>query len=248
MSRARILAIIDGTSPEDGPYMAIAVKTLIIASAVVIALETIPDLANRYGKVMRQAEYVFVSLFILEYGIRVVCAPRPVRYIFSFWGLIDFLACVPALLLLMPDLAAVRVLRLLRLVRVLKLLRLRTAMARLEHALWQVRDELILFSVLALLMLYLAAVGIYHLEHNAQPDVFTSIPASLWWAMATLTTVGYGDAYPITVGGKIFTACVLLIGLGIVAVPVGLVTSALLSADQHLRKSDKNSQGDDDDI
>ena len=96
------------------------------------------------------------------------------------------------------------------------------------------REELILFGFVAAIMLYLSAVGIYYFENSAQPEQFKSVFHSLWWAVTTLTTVGYGDMYPITVGGKLFTFCVLIIGLGIVAVPTGLIASAL----SQIRKED----------
>ena len=92
------------------------------------------------------------------------------------------------------------------------------------------KDEGLIFLFSTTLVLYLAAAGIYHFEHEAQPDTFGPIPESLWWAVATLTTVGYGDAYPVTAGGRVFTAVILLCGMGIVAVPAGLVATALTRA------------------
>ena len=100
-------------------------------------------------------------------------------------------------------------------------------MQRFHIAFGIVREEVVLFICFALFLLYLSALGIYHFEHQAQPEVFASVIHSLWWAVATLTTVGYGDIYPVTVGGKIFTFFILIIGMGIVAVPAGLVASAL---------------------
>ena len=94
------------------------------------------------------------------------------------------------------------------------------------------REEIVLFAVSALIMIYLAGVGIYYFEHEAQPKVFRSMFDGLWWAVATLTTVGYGDSYPITAGGRLFTFLILIIGLGIIAVPTGMVASALSKARQ----------------
>lgn len=202
---------------------------LILASAFVIAVETLPGLPDWLARTLTVAEVALVAVFTLEYCARLISARRPWRYALSFWGLVDLLAILPALLLLSPDWAALRTLRLLRLTRLVKLFRADRAMARLARALMAVRGELAVFGFLALVVTYLAAVGIYHFESVAQPGVFGSIPASLWWAIATLTTVGYGDVYPITTGGQIFTACILLVGLGVVAVPAGLVTAALLA-------------------
>lgn len=103
-------------------------------------------------------------------------------------------------------------------------------MQRFSNALKIAKEELILFSIVAVILLYLSAVGIFYFEGKAQPDVFKSVFHSLWWAVVTLTTVGYGDAYPVTIGGKMFTFFVLTIGLGVVAVPTGLVASALSAA------------------
>ena len=114
--------------------------------------------------------------------------------------------------------------------RILKLFKANRALDRIANAVFSVRAEFGIFLFIAVTALYLAAVGIYHFENAAQPDVFSSIPQSLCWAVATLTTVGYGDVYPVTAGGRIFTGAVLLIGIGVIAVPAGLITAALTEA------------------
>lgn len=116
------------------------------------------------------------------------------------------------------------------LIRILKLARYNTAVRRFHLAFLIAKEELILFFAATLLMLFIAATGMYYFEHDAQPDKFASVFHSMWWAVATLTTVGYGDIYPITVGGKIFTFFVLIIGLGVISVPIGLVASAFSKA------------------
>ena len=100
-------------------------------------------------------------------------------------------------------------------------------MERFKEALSQSKEEFVLFFILTVILFYLASVGIYFFEHDKQPEHFSSVFASMWWAVATLTTVGYGDVYPVTVGGKIFTSVILLLGLGIVAIPAGIISSAL---------------------
>ena len=114
-----------------------------------------------------------------------------------------------------------------RLIRAFKILRYSEAIQRFRNAFREVREELILFFVAMAFMLYISAVGIYYFENAAQPEQFKSVFHCLWWAVVTLTTVGYGDAYPITTGGKIFTSFIAIIGIGIVAVPTGLLASAL---------------------
>jgi voltage-gated potassium channel len=144
--------------------------------------------------------------------------------------LVDLLAILPFYIAYRLDLRAVRIFRLLLLVRILKLFRYNKAIKRFHRALIIAKEELILFGFVAIIMLYLSAVGIYYFENETQPDQFKSVIHSLWWALTTLTTVGYGDMFPVTAGGKFFTFLVLMVGLGIVAVPTGLIASALSQA------------------
>jgi voltage-gated potassium channel len=227
MRRSRIIDILDGTDPAVGRGPALVIYALIVASAVIIALETMPSLRDETQRALRIAEFAILVVFSLEYILRLTCAEKPLRYAFSFWGIVDFIAVVPAVLFLFPDLTTVRAFRLLRILRLLKLFKANNALVRIAYAIDRVKAEFGIFLFIALVALYLSAVGIYHFEHIAQPEAFSSIPASLWWAVATLTTVGYGDVYPITTGGRIFTGAVLVIGIGVVAVPAGLITAAL---------------------
>ena len=125
------------------------------------------------------------------------------------------------------DMRSLRALRMLRLFRLFKLVRYNNAIERFARAFAIAREEIVVFAVVTVILLFFSGIGIYYFEHEAQPDVFSSIFHSLWWAMVTLTTVGYGDMVPITAGGRIFTFFMLLIGLGIVAVPAGLLAAAL---------------------
>ena len=139
------------------------------------------------------------------------------------------------------DLRGVRAFRLLRLFRIFKLFRYNEKVRRFHRAFLIAREEVVLFFFAACVLLFVAGVGIYYFENPAQPEAFASIFHSLWWAVATLTTVGYGDIYPITVGGKVFTFMVLIIGLGVVSVPAGLVASALSEARRLEQKDGKGS-------
>jgi len=235
--RARLHAILEGRDPVWGRSVAFLLNGLILASAVSVALETMPELAG-WIPAFVLFERIVVVVFAVEYGLRLWSSPSPRRYAFSLGGLIDLLAFLPSLLLWGYDWRAIRVLRLIRLVRLFKLLRFSTALDRLIAALREIRDELVIFSMMALFVLYLAAVGIYHFEHEAQPETFGTVPESMWWAVVSLTTVGYGDAYPITAGGRIFTALVLFVGLGVVAVPTGLIATAL-SAQRNAERRDE---------
>lgn len=142
-------------------------------------------------------------------------------------GIVDLMAILPFDLALGLDLRSVRALRLLRLFRIFKLARYSKAMNRYRDAFISIKEELVLFGVTAMIILYLSSVGIYYFENPAQPEVFSSVFTAMWWAVVTLTTVGYGDVYPVTIGGRIFTTLILMVGLGVVAVPTGLFAAAL---------------------
>ena len=216
----------------------LAIQGLILASLVTFAWDTVPGISDTAKTFLTTFEVATVALFTIEYLLRVTVSRPWYRFTFSFFGLVDLLAILPFYLTAGLDLRSVRVLRVLRLFRVLKLLRYSKAIRRFRRAVAIAREELVLFFLSALLLLYLCGVGIYYLESDVQPHTFGSVFDGLWWAVATLSTVGYGDTYPMTVGGRVFTFAILMIGLGIVAVPSGLVASALAQARQELAEED----------
>lgn len=207
-------------------------QAVIVLSLIDFALETLPDLTANERFWIQVVEVFTVSVFAVEYLIRLVMSKKRRSYAFGFFGIVDLLSFLPFLLGLAVDLRSVRAIRILRIFRILKLARYSRAARRLHRAFIISREELILFATCASILLYLAAVGIYYFEHEAQPEVFRSMFDGLWWAVATLTTVGFGDCYPITTGGRLFTFFILAIGLGIIAVPTGMVASALSKARQ----------------
>lgn len=210
-----------------GKVFDLVIQTLIIISLFTFSLETLPDLSPESRNILGWVEAVIVILFTIEYALRVYVADRKTGYIFSFYGIVDFLAILPFYLAIGVDMRTLRALRLLRLFRLFKLARYNAAIDRFVKAFTIAREEIIIFAMVTIILLYFSATGIYYFEHEAQPEVFASIFHSMWWAVTTLTTVGYGDMYPITVGGRVFTFCILIIGLGIVAIPAGLLASAL---------------------
>lgn len=238
MTRFEIPQMLDGTHPAAPRSVALAHQALIFASGLAISLETVPDLPGWAHVALKRFEFGVLLAFTFEYVVRLTCARRPLRYVFSFWGVVDLLSCLPLLAFVTPQLAALRTIRLLRLIRMLKLLHTNAALKRLERALHSVRGELAVFAVLAFIILYIAGVGIYIFEHDAQPEAFSSIPISLWWAIVSFTTVGYGDIYPITPAGRIFTAALLFVGLGVIAVPTALISAALIRTDVSTRIDD----------
>ena len=203
------------------------VQGFIVVSLIIVALETLPNLPPGVMTGFKILEWFLVVAFTLEYLLRLFTAEKKLSYVFSFFGLIDLLAILPFYLSLGFDLKCIRVFRLFRLFLSLKWLRYSAAANRLGQALSEIKEELIIYFLATGLLLYLASVGIYYFEYEAQPDQFQSVPHSFWWAIITVTTVGYGDVYPITLGGRIFTSVVLLLGLGVIAVPSGLIASAM---------------------
>ena len=201
-------------------------QALIILSLVSFSFETLPNLDDGIKELLNVFETISVCIFSAEYLLRVFLNKKPFKYIFSFFGIIDLLAILPFYLASGIDLRSVRIFRLFRLFRVFKLLQYNDALDRVSDAFSSVKKELVVFGVATIFMLYVAAVGIYYCENPAQPEQFKSVFHSLWWSVTTLTTVGYGDIYPITIGGKIFTTFVVFIGMGMVAIPTGLLASA----------------------
>lgn len=200
---------------------------LIIFSVICFSIETLPGLNTKTMSFFFYAETIVVVIFTIEYLLRLYSRDKRWKFVFSFYGIVDLLAILPYYLVTALDLRSLRLLRLLRLLRIVKLTRYNKAWLRFSRAIFMAKEELAIFTFASFLMIYLAAVGIYHFEHAAQPEVFKSIFDCLWWAVATLTTVGYGDVFPITLGGRLFTFFVLMIGLGLVAVPTGIVASSL---------------------
>ncbi len=205
----------------------LVIQALIIISLLSFSFETLPNLDPEMYQLLGYIEAVTVILFTIEYLMRVYVADHRLTYMFSFYGIVDLLAILPFYLTLGIDMRSLRTLRLLRLFRLFKLVRYNKAIERFVRAFSIAREEIIVFVMVTVILLYLCAIGIYYFEHDAQPELFASIFHSMWWAVTTLTTVGYGDMYPITAGGRIFTFSILMLGLGIVAIPAGLLASAL---------------------
>ena len=227
---AVIKAMLEQPETPAGRRFALVIQALIVFSLISFSIETLPNLSPETRQWLRIAEIVTVAIFTIEYVLRVAVADRRLGFVFSFYGIIDLAAIVPFYVTTGLDLRSLRAFRLLRLFRIFKLLRYQHAIETYRQAFKDIREELILFTAVTALLLFLSAVGIYYFESEVQPEAFGSVFHCLWWAVATLTTVGYGDVYPITVGGRIFTAFMLFLSLGCVAVPAGLVASALTTA------------------
>jgi voltage-gated potassium channel len=227
MLKANLKNIVEKSDTRSGRTFDLFIQALIFLSLLSFSIETLPHLDEKTTYCLRLFEIICVIIFTIEYLFRIFVADRKLSFIFSFYGIIDLFAILPFYLSTGIDLRSIRIFRLFRLFRIFKVLRYSSALIRFKKAILLVKEELILFSIATLFLLYVTAVGIYYFENSVQPEQFKSIFHCLWWAVITLTTVGYGDAYPITAGGKVFTSIIALIGLGIVAVPTGLIASAL---------------------
>ena len=224
----RIADIVQRNDSAAGRAFDWTVLGLIVVSIIILSVDTLPKLPVSVRENLHLSETVITLLFTVEYILRVTTAPRKLRYVLSFYGIVDLLAILPFYLAAAGvDLYILRIVRLFRVLRILKLLRYNQALTRFGKALTLAKEEIAVYSLATAMMLFISAAGIYYFEHQAQPEAFGSIFHCLWWAVVTLTTVGYGDVYPLTVGGKAFTFVVLMCGLGIVAVPAGLVSAAL---------------------
>lgn len=214
---------------------------LISASVIAVVLESMSGIEARYGEILYWFEVVTVAVFSVEYLLRVWTAVEAgeapaaargafgqrIRFMLSFHAIIDLLAILPFYLLTFGLLGGVdmRFLRAVRLLRVLKLTRYSAALEILVMTFTENGRSLSAAFFILLTVMLFAASGIYYFERDAQPVAFGSIPAAMWWAFATLTTVGYGDVTPITVGGKMFGAIITVVGLGMVALPTGILAS-----------------------
>ena len=222
-------SIIESQDTKSGLIFDIFIQILIILSLISFSIETLPNLSKESIEWLNLFESISIGIFSIEYLLRVYVSDRKLTYIFSFYGLVDIIAILPYFILSGIDLRSIRIFRLLRVFRILKLFRFNDSIITMKKAFLNIKNELLLFTFLTIIVLYVASVGIYFFEKDAQPEQFQSIFHCMWWAISTLTTVGYGDIYPITTGGKIFTSIITLIGIGIVAIPTGLLASSLTS-------------------
>ncbi len=191
---------------------------------------------------IRWLEFAVVGFFTAEYVLRLWIAQRPFKYVLSFYGLVDLVAIVPFYLTWGAETTALRAIRLLRLIRLWKHRGYARAWVRLARALKESREEAVIFLAASGLTLYIAAVGIHQFEAEAQPEHFGTLGQSLWWAVGLLVDVDYGEIWPTTFGGKAFTAVIALIGIAIIAVPAGMVASALTKIASEQTMQGRNDQ------
>ena len=230
--RNKTYEVIFEADTPSGKLFDVLLIIAILLSVTVVFLESIEELKNDYGKIFYALEWGFTILFTVEYLLRIISVNKPFRYIFSFYGIIDFLSIAPTYLSLVivgsQYLLAIRILRLLRVFRVFKLTHLLTQSNILVEALKASRAKIAVFLFAVLTSVVVIGAIIYVVE--GPENGFTSIPASMYWAIVTLTTVGYGNISPQTPLGQFFASIVMIMGYAIIAVPTGIVSVEIASA------------------
>tara|TARA_R110002110_G_scaffold66978_1_gene183025 strand:- start:122845 stop:123726 length:882 start_codon:yes stop_codon:yes gene_type:complete len=230
--------VIFGTETPAGKWFDIALITVILASVAVIMLDSIDDLHLRYGLLFLQIEWVFTLLFTLEYFIRIWCSSNRKAYVLSIYGVVDLLALLPTYLsLLVPQAAPlliIRMLRILRIFRVLRLLTLLNEANELAAALHRSSRKIFVFFSMMIILATIFGSLLYVIE--GAEHGYSSIPESIYWAIVTITTVGYGDVVPQTALGRAIAAVGMLIGYAVIAVPTGILTAEITVAQQAKRE------------
>lgn len=227
--RLRLHEVIFEADTPAGRRFDIALLIAICASVVAVSLESVYEFRTRFGAPLQVVEWVLTTLFTLEYIARLAAVKQPLRYAFSFFGLVDFFACIPTYLsLFVPgaqSLLVIRALRLLRVFRILKLTHFVGEARMLSAALRASLRKIVVFLGVVLTVVLIVGALMYVIEGEAHG--FTSIPLSIYWAVVTMTTVGFGDLVPQTVLGKCVATLLMILGYGIIAVPTGIMTVEL---------------------
>jgi len=225
----RLETIIFGTGTPSGRAFDLALVLVILASVTVVMFDSILTVHSRYGDLLHWLEVGFTLAFTVEYGLRIWCVKRRKAYVFSFWGLIDLLSILPTYVaLLLPQAAPLLIIRLIRVMRIFRILRLLELFAELADIINVLRHSarsIFVFFVMVFIVVVVFACLIYVIE--GPEHGFTSIPMSIYWAVVTVTTVGYGDITPQTPVGRAIASMGMLVGYSILAVPTAIITTKM---------------------
>ena len=229
-ARERLWRIIFLSDTKAGRRFDVALLWLIVLSVVTIMLESVDELREQHGQLFVALEWVFTGLFTIEYALRLWVVRNRSSYARSFFGIVDLLTILPAFIeLMLPGshyLTTVRILRIMRMFRVLKMAEYIGEAGVLMNALSASRRKILIFFSAVLTLVCVEGTIVYVIEHDANPG-YANIPQSIYWAIVTITTVGYGDVAPVTVLGKMMASVIMLTGFAIIAVPTGIVTSEI---------------------
>lgn len=230
--RDRLYVVIFQSDTVAGRRFDSILLMIILTSLVIVILDSIDSVHQNYANVLAYIEWAFTVVFIIEYGLRLYCSPKPLRYAFSFYGLVDLLAIVPGILALYyadaQFLLIIRIIRMLRIFRVLKLSPYLKQANYLMSALRGSKQKIIVFLLSVSTLVTVFGTLMYVVE--GPEHGFTSIPTGIYWAIVTLTTVGFGDIVPKTVLGQVISSLVMITGYSIIAVPTGIFTAELANA------------------
>lgn len=230
--KEKIHEIIFEADTPMGKTFDVVLLVAILASLIVVMLESVNTLSQTYSGFFFWAEWFFTILFTIEYALRIYCIYRPTRYILSFFGIIDFLAILPAYLSLFITgsqyFMVIRGLRLIRVFRIFKLGHFLNEGELIVRALRSSRAKILVFLTFISLVTVVIGAVMYMVE-GGQNDAFSSIPRGIYWAIVTLTTVGYGDITPVTPFGQMLSALVMILGYAVIAVPTGIVSAEMVN-------------------
>ena len=215
-----------------------AIQMIILIGVVSFALETVPRFII-HAELFKVLKAVVIACFTIEYILRIYCSQNRWAYITSFVGIVDLLSIIPFYLRI-GDLRFLRLFRLTLIFNVFRASRFSAGLEFMVRVLKATAPILVPFVMMAMMTSFFAATGIYFAENRAQPDVFASIPGCMWWAIVTMTTVGYGDAFPITVLGKVFASVVMVIGICLIAVPTGLLSASFATRIEELHRLNRH--------
>lgn len=236
--RKTIYTVVFGTTTRAGRVFDLILLWAILISVVVVIIESIQPFGSKYAYQLHIIEWAFTILFTLEYVARIYSHPKPFAYIFSFWGIIDFLSIIPTYLSLIlrssQFLVVIRLLRVLRIFRILKLGRYFSESQTLMTALRGSSYKITVFMLSIFLLVVIMGSVMYVIEGGR--NGFNSIPQSIYWAVITITTVGYGDIVPTTVLGKFIASFMMVVGYSIIAVPTGIITVELSKANKERKE------------
>lgn len=236
--KEKLYEIIFESESKPGKLFDIALLVVILFSIFIVILESVPGIEDRFGPLLKSIEWVVTIVFTCEYILRIMVAKRSFSYIFSFYGIIDFLAVLPTYLGIFfmgtQGLVVIRALRLLRVFRIFKLSRYSTEGSTIIRALKASRAKISVFVFAVLMIVIIIGTIMYLVEGEVHG--FTSIPKGIYWAIVTLTTVGYGDIAPATNLGQFIASFVMILGYAIIAVPTGIVTAEFTREKSHSQK------------
>lgn len=245
----KLYQVIFEAETPNGKLFDVVLLITIILSVICVSLESVDSISDKYGVLLRSLEWIFTILFTIEYFLRIWIIKNPFKYIFSFWGIVDFLAILPTYLLFIFNLQFLMIIRVIRLIRLFRILHLSSYIRGGQTMIIALRKsipKIVVFLLTVLLFVIVIGTIMYIVEGplGNNTEGFENIPNSIYWAIVTLTTVGYGSAVPVTAFGKLFASLIMLLGYGIIAVPTGIVASSVSKVEAQKKLEEQSANSD----